>query len=243
MGMKKMMIDGKSWEMDEDLYDAIQGMMKGGSKKEKMACDATDSNYVQELAEAKAQSITLTAKADALQAEVDRLKVDAQTIATIKTELSQAQAKADTLQAELDRVKAESSTKHDAAQIEAEVRSRLTTWDQVRPFLGSEARFDAAASVIEMKRSAIAAASPALSLDGKDSAYIEAAFDVLVSTRSTEAKADAGNDDPLAGVLNGVLTAPRSDASNTSKWNPDAATKELTNRRLARSKAPVKASL
>ncbi|MEL7494811.1 MAG: DUF2213 domain-containing protein [Cyanobacteria bacterium J06642_11] len=92
--------------------------------------------------------------------------------------ITQLQAKNDMLTARVDELTAERDTRLDAEQVAVLATARLDAFAAAEPYL-KDVKFDASVEAIEWKRQAVAAARPTLKLDGKDDAYIHAAFDVL----------------------------------------------------------------
>lgn len=152
---KTNMVQWKGHEISKEVHDAINAELEA-LQTLKTKADAAD---------------TATAKVSELETKLSESQ----------TELSKSQAKADTLQTEVDRLKSEIDARMDSAQLEKELQARLETWDIVKPYLGKDAKFDSADTVVAMKRKAIAAANSKLDLEGKNDAYIEAAFDTLQS--------------------------------------------------------------
>lgn len=92
--------------------------------------------------------------------------------------LTQVTAQRDILQGKIDELNQQLATKLDADDVTAAAEARLNAYNAAQPYL-KEPKFDAAIEPIEWKRRAIAAARPSLKLDGKEDAYIVAAFDML----------------------------------------------------------------
>lgn len=107
-------------------------------------------------------------------------------------------AERDILKSRVDSLTAERDARMDASDVEKSAQklaqAKFDAFEAALPYLPKEAKFDAAASPLDWKRQAISAANPDLKLDGKDDAYINAAFDMLgtlgVAQRSDEQRAD-----------------------------------------------------
>ena len=97
---------------------------------------------------------------------------------TATTAITALQAKNDMLTARVDELKAERDNRLDAKQVDALATARLDAFTKAEPYL-KDAKFDASIEAIEWKRQAVTAARPSLKLDGKDDAYVNAAFDML----------------------------------------------------------------
>jgi hypothetical protein len=97
------------------------------------------------------------------------------------------EAERDMLKARVDSLQSELDNRLDAAAVETLAQAKLNAFTAASPYLPADTRFDAALSPVDWKRQAIAAASPNLNLDGKDEAYITAAFDVLSTTQRGDA--------------------------------------------------------
>lgn len=147
-----------------------------------------------------------------MEAEVSKLKADmakmskkkdeADTETTVKlSEYTQVKARADMLDLEVSRLKAEAENKLDAAQVDQAVRSRLATWEQVKPFLGENAKFDITDTELAMKCKAIAAVHPKLSLDSRDEQYLNTAFEVLMASGLQKPATEATKQDHLKEAL------------------------------------------
>lgn len=93
-------------------------------------------------------------------------------------DITQLQAKNDMLTARVDELTQERDSRLDADQVSTLATERLDAFTAAEPYL-KDIKFDAALEAIEWKRKAVVAARPNLKLDGKDDAYISAAFDVL----------------------------------------------------------------
>lgn len=158
----------KGHEVSQELFDAIQSELTVTKTKK----DAED---------------TATA-------EVDRLKSDLATktdeATALQTSISTMQAKLDMLQPELDRLKAENETKLDAKAIDTAIKDRLDAWEQTQRYLAKDAKFDSALSPVDMKRNALKSVNDKLKLDGKDEAYINAAFEMLTTMNPVKVDAE-----------------------------------------------------
>ena len=116
---------------------------------------------------------------DSLKSKLSQIKSDA-------ADLTKVTAERDMLQAKVDSQAEDLKTKLDADQITAAAQARLDAFDQAKPFLPKETKFDAKVEPTQWMRKAIAAANPKLNLDEKSDEYIQAAFDTLCALGTSE---------------------------------------------------------
>lgn len=162
---------------DEDTAVLYMQNEKVIQEEDSMPSDMTvkiDASEVQEVLKA------VTAKADALQVEVNTLTVDK----------SKAEAERDTLKDKVDglekKVAELEANKLDEAVIKAAVDRRVKILDAARK-AGIEIKEDA--SELDVQKAVIMKVFPKANLDGKDQVYLDARFDGALET--FEANADA----------------------------------------------------
>ena len=134
-------------------------------------------------------------------------------------------AERDVLKGRVDALTKERDARMDAGDVDAAAQKlaqdKFDAFQAAAPYLPEDARFDAATTPLDWKRQAVAAANPDLKLDGKDDAYINAAFDMLgtlgVAKRTDEQRADAFRQTLETAQINGRQDKPsltREDAAN-----------------------------
>lgn len=138
-----------------------------------------------------------------MKADMDKLKTDMagmekradESLSELNTRLT---AERDVLQGRVDELTEAAKTHLDAADVEKQAGEialmKLDAFVASQPFLKTDTRFDASVTPLEWKRQAISTARPNLNLDGKNDAYISAAFDMLSElgvTKQDEQRADA----------------------------------------------------
>lgn len=147
--MKKIKIDGKEFEVNEDLFGAIEGIQTS-------------------LTEAKNDASNMKKKSEEDEEEMKKLK----------KKMDETEAKKDSLETEVQTLKeAQKENKMDHEQIDALVQERADVCDVAGKII-KDFKKDGKSN-LDIKKEVISSISPDLKLDEKSEDYINARFDAI----------------------------------------------------------------